>query len=195
MYTKHVVRFIFSIASLLCALPFTCLAQADLLSKVPQLQQIAKRANAGVLGDGTGTLTLLTSRGRLTVKAGLDPIHVFGNTVRVSDVLVLLKARAAFIRTGAVNPMSGDVSDLAFVVLETLSFAKDPESIPVIADLLQDTDDVIRGWAAIALYRIAESNEELKATVRQIAFPRAAVHSAQARGEQPPVWLKIVSGI
>ena len=43
--------------------------------------------------------------------------------MRVSDVLPLLEARDQFNRTGIVNPMAGEVSDLTYVVLYTLSLA------------------------------------------------------------------------
>jgi hypothetical protein len=173
-----------------CSGPVSGLAQSDLLSRVPQLQETARRASTGVLGDGIGPLVLITSRGEVKGQSASDPIHVFGKTIRVSDLLTLLNARAAFLRTGVVNPMSGHASDLSYVVLYTLSLAKDPESVPVVAELLHDTDDVIRGWAAIALYQMAGSGDELLAQIRRITFPIDAVRSAQARGIEPPAWVK-----
>jgi hypothetical protein len=170
-------------------------AQDDLLKKVPQLQVTARRANGGELGCGEGPVTLITSRGQIEAQSGLDTFQVFGDTIRVSDLLVLLDARAKSNRTGVVNPMSGEVSDLAYVVLSTLSLAKDPVSIPVIAELPKDKDDVIRAWAAIALYEIAKSSEELQTEIRKITFPQAAIDSAKARGVEPPVWVQITSGI
>lgn len=170
-------------------------AQESLLEKVPRLQETARRANAGALGCGFGKLTLITSTGRIDTFTGLDPIQVFGRTIRVADLLPLLEARAEANRSGAVNPMSGDVSDLAYVVLYTLSLAKDPASIPAVAGLLDDKDEVVRGWSAMALYEIAGAGEEAKAKVRAIEFPRAAVDSAKARGKGPPDWVRIAPGL
>ena len=117
------------------------------------LQDTARRANRGQLGSGTGTVTLITSRGQVKTESGLDPIRVFGSTIKVSDLLPLLEARAQFNRSGVANPMSGVVTDLTYVVLYTLSLAKDPDSIPVIAELLKDKDhESSCGWSAIALY-------------------------------------------
>jgi hypothetical protein len=90
--------------------------------------------------------------------------------------------------------MSGEVSDLAYVTLYTLSLAQDPDSIPVIAGLLKDKDEVIRGWSAIALYKIGGC-EELRAKVREVKFPQAAVQSAKSRGEEPPGWVQVAPGI
>lgn len=65
-------------------------------------------------------------QGQVKTESGLDPIRVFGSTIEVSDLLPLLEARAQFNRTGVVNPMSGVVTDLTYVVLYTLSLAKEP---------------------------------------------------------------------
>jgi HEAT repeat protein len=91
--------------------------------------------------------------------------------------------------------MSGEVSDLTYVVLYTLSLAKDPDSIPVIVELLKDKEDVIRGWSAIALYEIAKFSEQLRVKIEEVKFPQAAVDSAKARGVEPPPWVQIASGI
>jgi hypothetical protein len=169
-------------------------AQESLLGKVPKLQETARRANAGALGCGFGKVTLITSRGQLDTFMASDPIHVFGRTIRVSDLLPLLEARAEANRSGAENPMSGEVGDLTYVILYTLSRAKDPDSIPVIAELLKDKGETIRGWAAIALYEIAESGEELRAKIKEIRFPQPAVDSAKARSTKPPAWVQIAPG-
>ncbi|MGB7925577.1 MAG: HEAT repeat domain-containing protein [Pyrinomonadaceae bacterium] len=170
-------------------------AQDDLLKKVPQLQATARRANDGELGCGEGPVTLITSRGQIEARAGSDTFRVFGHTIRVSDLLVLLEARAESNRTGVVNPMSGEVSDLAYVALTTLALAKDPVSISVIAELLKDKDDGIRGCAALALYEIAQSSEELQTEIRKIKFPQAAIDSGKAMGVKPPVWVQITPGV
>ena len=122
-------------------------AQDMLLTKVPQLQETARRANRGEFGRAIGHITLITSRGQ--VKAELvsaTPNLLFGQPIKISDLLPLLDARAEFNRTGVINPMSGQVADLTYVVLYTLSLAKDPEAIPVIAALLKDKESVIHGW-------------------------------------------------
>ena len=169
-------------------------AQERLLERVPELQETARRANAGAMGCGVGKVTLITGTGRLETFANLDPIQVFGRTIRVSDLLPLLEARAEANRSGASNPMSGDVSDLAYVALYTLSLAKDPASVPAVAGLLDDKHDTIRGWAALALYEIATSGDGAKARVREIEFPQAAVDSARARSKEPPDWVRIKPG-
>ena len=184
-----------AIVAVLFVLVGEVFAQDGLLAKVPQLQETARRANRGELGSGIGTLMLITSEGRVKSQSGLDPIRVFGSTIRVSDLLPLLEARAQFNHSGVANPMSGEVSDLTYVVLYTLSLAKDPNSIPVIVELLKDKEDTIRGWSAIALYAIAESSEHSRAKIEGVKFPQAAVDSAKARGVKPPAWVQIESGI
>jgi hypothetical protein len=170
-------------------------AQERLLEKVPQLQETARRANRGELGRTIGHITLITSRGQIKAEfVSGDPIRLFGQPIKVSDLLPLLEARAEFNRTGVVNPMSGQVADLTYVVLYTLSLAKDPDAIPVIAELLKDKESVICGWAAVALYETAKFSEELRAKIEATKFPQAAVDSARARGSSPPRWLQIEWG-
>ena len=147
---------------ILIAFGSNCLAQTNLLDRVPELQETARMASGGKLGCGFGSMQLVTSNGEITVSVDLDPIHVFGKKVVVSDLAKLLEARAESNRTGSQNPMSGSVSHLGYLVLSTLALSKDPKVIPVIAKLLDDPDDMIRGWSAIALFRLAESGEKLK---------------------------------
>lgn len=159
-----------------------------ILQRVPELQKVA--ASGSALGCGWGSIRLVTSQGEITVATGLDPIHVFGTTIQSSDLLMLLRSRIESNRSGKPGPMSGEVSSLCYVCLDVLSHSKDPEVVVVIADLLTDEDDVIRGWAAIALYRISAASESLQRKVGAIRFPQAAIDSARSRGEPPPVWIQ-----
>jgi hypothetical protein len=188
------VKYVLIIACVVLFLANDCLAQENLLEKVPQLQEVARQATGGAKGCGRGTFTLITSTGEIKVSSSLDPIHVFGKTIRVSDLLVLLKARADSNRTGETNPMSGEVSQLTYVVLLILSSAQQRDTIPVIAELLTDKDDTIRAWSAIALYRLAQSNDNLKMEIEKIQFPKLAVQSAKGRSVEPPEWLQIADG-
>ena len=170
-------------------------AQEGLLEKVPQLQETARRANRGELGHTIGTVSMITSRGVVEVQAGWDPVRVFGQPIKISEVLPLLKARAEFNRTGVVNPMSGQVTDLTYVILYTLSLAKEADAIPVLAELLNDKERAICGWAAIALYETAKFSEAVRDKIQTVKFPKAAVDSAKARGREPPFWIQIDSGL
>lgn len=176
---------------LLIILIDTCFAQDELLSRIPKLQENARLSNGGAKGCGIGTITLLTSRGEIKAKSNLNPIHVFGNKIVINDLLPLLKARVEANRTGKSNPMSGEVSDLVYVVLLTFAKSQDPIVIPVVATLLEDKDEVIRGWSAIALFRLGESSEELRQIIEKITFPKAAVQSANSRDIATPVWAKV----
>jgi HEAT repeat protein len=150
------------------------LAQDDLLSRVPQLQETARAANSGRLGCGKS-----------------DFVTVFRGKVTVSDLLVLLEARAEANRTGEPNPMSGEVKDLVYVILSGLPSFKDATVIPVVRELLEDKNEVIRGWSAIALFRLAEQSEDLRKEIEKITFPKAAVQSAAGRGVKLPTWAKM----
>jgi len=169
----------------------TCFAQDDLLDRVPELQENARLSNGGAKGCGRGTITLLTSRGEIKAASNLDPFHVFGNKIVIADLLPLLKARVEANRTGKSNPMSGEVSDLVYVILSTFAKSQDPAVIPVVIDLLEDKDEVIRGWSAIALFRLGESSDELRQTIEKITFPKAAVQSANGRSVPTPAWAKV----
>jgi len=137
----------------------------SILERVPELQETARQANAGSLGCGGGTITLMTSRGEVKAKSGLDPVHVFGPKIDVSDIHILLQSRVDSNRTGRPGPMSGEVGDLCYVCLYTLSLAKDPESIPVLVPLLRDTNGTVCRWTAVALKAIADSDPALKKAI------------------------------
>lgn len=68
---------------------------------------------------------------------------------------------------------------------------KDKEVIPVTVQLLEDGDEIIRGWAVIVLLRLAKEDEELKKEIETISFPKNAVQGAVGRGYQLPEWLII----
>lgn len=185
------MKYVLIIACAFLFLANNCIAQENLLEKVPQLQEVALNSTGGGMGCGRGSFNLITSHGEIKVSSSLDPIHVFGRTIRVSDLLMLLKARAASNRTGVTNSMSGEISQLGYVTLLTLSLSQDAGSIPVIAELLTDKDDTIRAWSAIALYRLAQSSYKLKVEIEKIQFPKPAVQSAKGRSVEPPEWLRI----
>ncbi len=165
----------------------------EILKRVAALQKIARASNHGTLGCGVGFVTLVTSKGEVKIRCGLDSIHVFGGKIKVSDIHVLLRSRADSNLTGEKGAMSGEVSDLCYVCLSTLSLARDPESIPIITPLLEDKNDVVRGWAAISLFKIAEADAELKKQIEKVGFPRPALASAGGRGIQPPPWVIVKS--
>ena len=173
------------------AFGYNCFAQSDLLDRVPELQETARMASGGKLGCGYGSMQIVTSNGEITVGVDLDPIHVFGRKVAVSDLTKLLEARAEANLTRAQNPMSGSVSQLGYLVLSTLAMSKDQTAIPVIAKLLDDPDETIRGWSAIALFRLAESGEELKRVISKITFPENALQSSGGRGVKSPDWVVV----
>lgn len=166
------------------------LGQDNLLERVPKLQATAAKSNGGGLGCGIGTLRIVTSKGELTISSGLDAIHVFGTKIAVKDLLFLLEARVRA-NLGETNPMSGHVSDLGYVILDTLSLSNDLTVIPVISKLLEDKDDVIRGWSAIALFRLADSGSDLRQMIAKISFPKLALQSASSRGIKAPEWVTI----
>ena len=184
-YNKNTVIFV----AVLFLLVDNIFAQEPLLEQVPQLQDTARRSNRGEFGNTVATITLITIRGQVKTEwASATPIRIFGHPIKVSDLLPLLEARAEFNRTGVVNPMSGQV------MLYTLSLAKDPEAISVVAELLKDKESVICGWAAIALYETAKFSDEVRGKIQTVNFPKAAVDSAKARGREPPGWVQMEVG-
>jgi len=46
------------------------------------------------MGCGSGSVTLHTSTGSMQIRTGLDPIHVFGKNIRVSELVDLVERRA-----------------------------------------------------------------------------------------------------
>lgn len=163
------------ISFLLGVFTFTSFAQDDLLKRVPELQRIARLSNSGALGCGPSDFSV-----------------VFGAKVKVSQLRRLLEARVEFNRTGEQNPMSGDVSDLVYAILSELPFYKDKSVIAAVTELLNDKNEVIRGWSAISLFRMANESDELRKQIQKIAFPSTAVLGATSRGEKLPTWAKVI---
>jgi hypothetical protein len=75
------LRQILKATVLLSLLPVTCVAGDDLLKKVPQLQETARRSNGGAMGSGVGYILLHTSRGLVIAGSNLDPVHVFSENI------------------------------------------------------------------------------------------------------------------
>ena len=63
--------------------------------------------------------------------------------------------------------------------------------IPVISELLDDKAEGVRAWAAIALFRLAESDVDLQKKIEEITFPKTALQSAKGRSVEAPVWTKV----
>ena len=189
--TKLVTTLVSTIIFALFILVSNCAAQNDFLSRIPELQETARQAAGGAEGCGKGTITLVTSRGEIKLVTGLDPIHVFGRKIVVAELLPLLKARIESNRKGEQNPMSGDVGNLAALTVSIVAKSQETEAIFLIAALLEDKDDTIRGASAISLINLAEVSEDLRREIEQIAFPKAAVISAGGRGVNIPTWAKV----
>ncbi|HEX8367728.1 MAG TPA: hypothetical protein VF604_04100 [Pyrinomonadaceae bacterium] len=75
--------------------------------------------------------------------------------------------------------------------ISLVAMSQEQEAIPIIAALLADEDDRIRGAAAISLIKMAEVSEDLRRQIEQISFPKAAVISAKGRSLEVPIWLRI----
>ena len=161
-----------------------------ILSRAQELEAVAKKAAGGSMGCGVGTLTLITSRGRVRILTGLDPIHVLGNSVASADLLTLLRARIESNRSGQPGPMSGSVSRLVGLSLYLLSVAKEPEAVEVSAALLADPDAKIRKSAAINLYELGDRRPRLRPEIRRLHLPEQALQEAASDGHAPPAWLR-----
>ena len=174
----------------LLVLAGSCFAQNDLSSRVPQLQETARKANGGALGCGAGRIKLVTSHGEITIGVGLDPIHVFGGKIVAADLLALLRARVESNRTGAQNPMSGEVDDLMYVILSVLRYSSDPDAIPVIGQLLEDKKAQIVFQSFSALQQLANTSKELQYAVEKVVFPKTAIALFEKYGVKLPHWVK-----
>lgn len=175
----------------LTLLNLNLVAQENYLDQVPKLQEIARQSGGGSMGCGVGSVILVTSNGELKIATNLDPIHVFGHKIIISDLIKLLEARIKSNKGLEKNQMTSDVSSLGYVILSTLSKSKDIKTIPTIVELLQDKDEVIRGWAGIALFKLGDSNEKIRDLVSKTEFPQEAIQSVTSKGVKVPNWIKI----
>ncbi len=184
---KHFRRFIrvFEGLAILVLLTF----MAFPYFRVWRLNQLAQRSNGGGFGcfGMGGDINLHTSSAIVRIRAG-DNINVFGDDIYVSELLVLVEARARCKGDGF-GPTAGNVSDLYYVILDTLADSRDSAVIQPVSELLDDPDPVISAWAAIAMIRLGEQNEDFRERIASMHFPREALWGALSRGEKIPSWL------
>ena len=154
-----------------------------ILARVPELQDTARKSNCGALGCGSGTMTLVTSRGEVAFDTGLDSIQVFGPHAKASDLLALLESRAESNRSWTGGPMSGEVADLCFVALHTLADAPEPLAIPVMAELTQDSHEMISQWAEFSLTKLVKTDAQWQPAVSK-AMTAARSAASQRRTQQ-----------
>ncbi|WFB37484.1 HEAT repeat domain-containing protein [Kiritimatiellota bacterium B12222] len=138
-----------------------------ILEVVRELELTARAANGGALGCGSGGIMIKTESGSELYETGLDPMHVFGDTVDIKDVHKLLNSRANYSLTGKPGPMSGEVSTLCYVSLNIIALAKDKSSLPIIIPLLNDESEIIRSFTIKALKEIAEEHPETKESIEE----------------------------
>ena len=124
--------------------------------KISRLQSTAQRSVRGALGCGIGTITIVRSDGTsIEAACDLDPIHVFGDRVQVSDLVPLLEARRKANETGQ-GLMAGDVEELCYVVISILGNSEDPTVVHAVAPLVNDPSAMIRRWAEDSMTRLSE---------------------------------------
>lgn len=152
------------------------------------LASTASASSRGELGCGRGTIRLHTGKGVVNLQTGLDGYHVFGRDIYVSRLVSLLRDRTTANRRGF-GPMAGNKDSLSYVVLDLLGSSGDPAAIDAAGALLTDSNDVVRGWAAIALDRLGDMRADLRPAIASYTFPPAAVASASSRGEDRRPWL------
>ena len=189
--------------------PLTPAEEAAFLQQVAAFKKNARLASSGALGCGpSGTLYLLTSRGRMGVPGASGDIgKVFPSPIRTGWLLTLLRERGKFVRTGGDGPMAdpapeedgpnkNDVHEealrrteartLCALCVEALSYSEEPEAVPMIAELLHDRSYIIRHYAFQALNRLGNANLELRAKVEEIEIPSMDGKAG------PPVKMKVV---
>ncbi len=152
------------------------------------LNQLAQMSNRGQLGClGGGRVKLHTTYGVVSIPAG-DQFHVFGDDIYVSELVGLVEARSRCNGEGF-SPTAGNVSDLYYVILDTLADSKDPTVIQPVSGLLDDPDPEISRWSAIALIRLGEQSADFRERIASMYFPPEALRGALGHDEKIPAWL------
>lgn len=165
-------------------------AQAELMSRVPELQKTARRAYGGGAGCGTGWITLVTTHGEMRIGTSLEQIAVFGEKAVLSELVAVLRARTDANGTGEKNPMSGDVAELTVLTIIIVAKSGDANAVPVMAALLEDRDERISGAALWNLIALAEA-DGLRPQIEQIRFPKSLIDWALRYRMNVPAWLKV----
>jgi len=159
-----------------------------LLSRVPELQERARLVISGERSADPGEVAVLTSRGVNTIVSGPAPAYVFGRRARASELVDLLKARARSNRTGR-GPMAGEKRELLSITVLMLGTVGEPEAVSPIAALLDDPDENVREMAALALFKMGDTEAQLRSSVAEIVFPRAVIEALQKKGVTVPDWV------
>lgn len=159
--------------------------EPPILKRVEELKRIAFESEHGHLGCGDGTITIVNSQGeRVTTRCSLDPLHVFGKQVDISDVLTLLQSRIKSNKSGKSGPMSSGTRSLCYICFDTLIASQDPAAVPVIKEcMLTERTPHMRRCAAEALWRMA-ANDSLRPEIERIQFPSDVKFNST-----PPDWV------
>jgi HEAT repeat protein len=168
-------------------------SSGSLVERAEELQAAAVAYNRGARRGGVKSYEIATSQGRKTISAGYGLNSVFGDSLSAADLHALLAARADANKIGE-GPMAGKRRELTCLALAALKQASDPQSIPFIQPLLDDPDDFINGWAAIALLDMGRADDKLLPFIARIEFPEAAVKRAlqpHETMESLPEWVRI----
>ena len=158
---------------------------APKLENAPELARIAFELQ---VIDGMAHITYVYSDGtENTLGCGLDPVHVFGSTIRSSDLRVFLLARAEANRTGT-GVMHGDhLASLVYVILYTVGLASDAGLVDEVAALLADPQ--VRPHSKLVLFKIGDQHPELRQKIlTELAKEEAAHGPIRNLGEPEPGW-------
>ena len=91
--------------------------------------------------------------------------------------------------------MTGEVSDLMYVILPVLQQSKDLDVIPVIGELLKDKNEQVVFLSSSTLQEIAKSSEELQFEVEKLVFPKTAIELYKKNAVKLPEWVKVKESI
>ncbi len=152
---------------------------SSILDRAPELQKTAVIASGGGMGCGIGVIRVVTPDGERRLYGGLDPIHVFGRSVKLSDLHLLIESRVESVRIGQ-GPLIGDFAVLLDISLGLIAGACEAESFAPVLRLMNDPDRAIRQSALMTLIALADKYPEFSETLATLDVqPREWMDAAQ----------------
>ncbi len=129
-----------------------------ILENAEDLERIAKAASSGLSGCGDGSFQFLDHSGRARrIFSGLDPIHVFGDSIDAKVLSKFLEARIDANQHKG-GPMEGERQFLLNTILNVVELSEDDRFFDLLPPLLEDPIPAVRLSVQGAMLSIADRN-------------------------------------
>lgn len=145
---------------------------APIPENAASLEQIAMSSSFGLMGCGDGVFHFVDHSGRTRrIFSGLDPIHVFGDSIDAKTLAMFLEARAKA-NEDKEGAMYGERRFLLITILDVVKLSEDAHFIDLLAPLLYDPLPEVHASVQSALLCIGDRNAARRMQVLEMLNKR-----------------------